>query len=165
MALFRFSTLLILIQYVWGWTLKQYNPKPNPAGVFQTKEARFTIFTSNLIRMEYNPNGNFENRASRIFVNRYTSPPKFTVMNSSSPIVISTDALNITYSGGAFSASTLSVSGTVGNINFNYQPSGSADTDNGQSGNLFGTILGLGMYQFCSIHRPSPNCKTYTFGL
>ena len=140
----RLLCFLTLIQYIWGWTLKPYNPKPNMAGIVETNQARFTIFTSNMIRMEYDPSGNFEDRASRIFVNRYTTPPKFTVTNGST-LIISTDALNITYKGGPFSASSLSISGKVGNINFNYMPSGDVNVDNGWSNNLFGTILGLGM--------------------
>ena len=148
MAVVRFLAVFVLAQYAWGWTLKQYNPKPNPSGVVETKakDARFTIFTSNMIRMEYNPSGNFEDRASRIFVNRYTTPPPFTVSSADSPLSILTDTLNITYTGGAFSATTLSITGRGGNINFNYKPSGSVNIDNGRSGNLFGTILGLGMF-------------------
>ena len=43
----------ILAHCVWSWSLKPYNPKPNTAGVVQTKEARFTIFTDSMIRLEY----------------------------------------------------------------------------------------------------------------
>ena len=97
-----------------------------------------------MIRMEYNPSGTFEDRASRIFVNRYITPPKFTVSNGST-LHISTNALNITYKGGAFTTSTLSVDGKVGDIYFNYKPLGDVNKDNGWSNNLFGTILALGI--------------------
>ena len=90
------------------------------------------------------PLGVFEDRASRIFVNRYTEPPSFTV-NNGSTLILRTDALNITYKGGPFSASSLSVSGNVDGVAFTYAPSGDANADNGWSNNLMGTILGLGL--------------------
>ena len=62
----------------YGWQLKDYNPKANPTSVVSTNEARFTVITSNLIRMEYNPNSNFEDRQSITIVNRYTETPSFT---------------------------------------------------------------------------------------
>ena len=131
-----------LFQNIYGWTLKPYNPVANSDAVIETNEARFTILTSNIIRMEYDPSGLFEDRASRIFVNRMTITPKFTFTNDST-ITISTEYLNLTYRGGPFSSSSLSITGKVDDVSFNYIPSGDVNKDNAQSNNLFGTILGL----------------------
>merc|ERR1711963_166454 len=105
--------------------------------------ARFTVLTSNIIRMEYDPSGLFDDRASRIFLNRQLDTPKFTVSNSTNNMIITTEFLNISYRGGSFSSSSLSISGNVDGISFNYIPSTSIDNDNSMSNNLFGTVLGL----------------------
>ena len=78
-------------------------------------------------------------------VNRFTQPPKFIVSNTSDDgVTIVTNALTIAYTGkGAFTASSLSIHGQIGDLSFTYAPSGNVDTDNAQSRNLFGTILGL----------------------
>jgi tetratricopeptide (TPR) repeat protein len=41
-----------------------------PAAVVQTGTARFTVLTSRLIRLEYSPSGQFEDRASTVVLNR-----------------------------------------------------------------------------------------------
>eukprot|EP01084_Bolivina_argentea_P283337 485212_1 len=134
--------ILFYIIHIDAWTLKNYNPKANPDAIVKTKQARFTILSTNIIRMEYDPSGTFEDRASRIFVNRFTQPPHFTVTNGST-LTISTNDLTLTYQGGPFTASSLTITGKTDTIQFQYKPSGNVNIDNGWSRNLFGTILGL----------------------
>ena len=113
--------------------------------MIETKEARFTVFTKNMVRMEYSPSGVFEDRASRVFVNRFLDRPAFTVSNdTASSVTITTDDLSIEYKGGRFTASSLVIHGNVDGLKFSYMPSGDVNVDNGWSNNLFGTILGLG---------------------
>ena len=138
-----FISLFIGVTY--GWTLKNYNPKPNTNAVVYVDNARFTIFTSNMIRMEYDVNKVFEDRASKTFVNRYLDKPNFNVQNDTTT-VITTDDLTISYKGGPFSAETLNIKGNVDGYSFTWYPSGNCSDDNSNNGNLLGTILGLGTY-------------------
>ncbi len=90
------------------------------------------------------PSGMFEDRPSRIVINRYTPLPYFAVTNADKVLTISTDDLKLTYSGGAFSASSLNVLGNVNDFEFQFKPSHDVNRDNGWSQNLFGTFQSLG---------------------
>ena len=61
--------------------------------------ARFTILTSRLIRMEWSENGKFEDRATLGVVNRNLDVPEFSVRRSKSKLVIKTNDLTLTYFG------------------------------------------------------------------
>ena len=73
------------------------------------KNARFTVLTPQLIRMEWSADGVFEDRASLTFINRELPVPQFKVSKSGTRVIIKTAALTLTYkiSEGAFSASNL----------------------------------------------------------
>ena len=73
------------------------------------KNARFTVLTPQLIRMEWSADGAFEDRASLTFINRDLPVPKYKVSRSGGRVVIKTEALTLTYKigDGAFSASNL----------------------------------------------------------
>ncbi len=47
-----------------------YNPVANPKAVVILGHVRFTVLTSKLVRMEWAANGQFENLASFVFLNR-----------------------------------------------------------------------------------------------
>ncbi|MBD0259797.1 MAG: hypothetical protein ICV83_29110, partial [Cytophagales bacterium] len=53
------------------------NPEANPAAVVRHGEVRFTVLTSQMIRMEWAPGATFEDHASFVFVNRYLPAPPF----------------------------------------------------------------------------------------
>ena len=61
--------------------------------------ARFTVLTSRLIRMEWSADGTFEDRATLGIVNRDLEVPAFDVKKSGSKLVIKTSDLTLTYSG------------------------------------------------------------------
>ncbi len=86
-----------------------YRPKANPASIVNFQMARFTILTSRLIRLEYDPSGKFEDRASQAFWYREQLTPKFTQIITGGALSIETDALVVQYTGGVFSAQSLSV--------------------------------------------------------
>ena len=56
-----------------------YNPVANPKAVIINGNARFTVLTPQLIRMEWAADGKFEDHASLVFLNRRLPAPNFTV--------------------------------------------------------------------------------------
>lgn len=73
------------------------NPRPNPEAVIETSHARFTVLTPRMIRMEWSPNGQFEDRASQAFWFRAQPVPNFTVKRQKSGLVIETATLRLFY--------------------------------------------------------------------
>lgn len=93
------------------WTLwaGAQNPKAAEGSVVTAGNARFTVLTDRLIRMEWASDGVFEDRASLAIINRHLEVPEFKVSSSGGKTVIRTDALTLTYSGnGRFSEENLS---------------------------------------------------------
>ncbi|MGA9063660.1 MAG: hypothetical protein WB341_18615, partial [Terracidiphilus sp.] len=101
------------------------NPVADPKAVVVYGNARFTILTPELIRMEWSADGKFEDHASLVFINRRLPVPKFEVNRSvsGSAVVIDTylqsplrDTLTLTYiptGDGRFTAENLSIELTV----------------------------------------------------
>ncbi|WP_374686016.1 TIM-barrel domain-containing protein [Promineifilum sp.] len=73
--------------------------------------ARFTVLTSRLIRMEYDPDARFEDRPSQVFWFRRQPVPDFHVEEESGRLTLTTEHLRLEYAGGGapFSAQTLAV--------------------------------------------------------
>ena len=53
--------------------------RPNPKCVVQGDKYRFTVLTSQMLRMEYDENGEFEDRPTQVVWNRNFDCPEFTV--------------------------------------------------------------------------------------
>ena len=86
------------------------DPKPNPRAVIAVGEARFTILTSRLIRMEYSPMATFDDRPTQVVWFRNIPVPYFQLNQSDGSVEITTEHLCLTYqSEGGFSASNLSI--------------------------------------------------------
>jgi alpha-glucosidase (family GH31 glycosyl hydrolase) len=84
-------------------------PVANPGSIVTAGEARFTVLTERLIRMEFSPQGRFEDRPSQIFWFRRQPAPKFTVKQGATLEII-TPYLHLKYrSGKDFAPETLSV--------------------------------------------------------
>jgi alpha-glucosidase (family GH31 glycosyl hydrolase) len=116
------------------YELLDYNPVAASGAVKTYGNARFTVLTDQLIRMEYAESGKFEDRSTLAFVNRALPVPKFTENNDGKTATITTSKVTLTYTmGQPFSASTLSAKGDFGSWAY-----GNADT-----GNLLGTIKSL----------------------
>lgn len=77
---------------------------------------RFTVLTDGLLRYEWAPDSQFEDRASVFAINRCLPLPKFRVINKNGIIEIITEKFHLTYAEGeAFSSSSLSA-GVKGNF-------------------------------------------------
>lgn len=111
----------------------QYNPVPVPEAVVVSGNARFTVLTDRLIRMEWSEDGIFEDRASFAIVNRNLPVPKFTSVEKNGVLTIKTGGLTLTYRGGRFASDNLHVRFSGGS----WKPGDSA------AGNLKGTTRTL----------------------
>lgn len=91
------------------------DPKADDRAIVVAGNARFTVLTPQLIRMEWSEDAVFEDRATLTFVNRKTKVPQFKVTNSRNKVVIRTDKLTLTYlKSGKFSADNLSAEFMLG---------------------------------------------------
>lgn len=91
-----------------------FRPLASEGAVVVAGNARFTVLTPKLIRMEWSEDAVFEDRATLGIVNRDLPVPDFKVRRSSSKIVITTSALTLEYRGnGKFDEDNLSVKFTM----------------------------------------------------
>jgi len=74
-----------------------FRPKANPEAVVQVGAVRFTVLTSQLIRLEYDPTETFEDRPSQVFWFRDRPLPKFNYEADEKDILIETEHLRLTY--------------------------------------------------------------------
>jgi hypothetical protein len=89
---------------------EEFHPIAQTKAQVVSGNARFTVLTPRLIRMEWAEDGVFEDRASLGIVNRDLPVPDFKVKKSAKQTVITTSALTLTYKGNAeFSADNLNV--------------------------------------------------------
>ena len=68
------------------------NPSPNPDSVVTAGQARFTVLTSRLIRMEW---GQTVDSATLTFLNRYLPAPSFQQYDDGQWKIIETDYLTV----------------------------------------------------------------------
>ena len=76
-----------------------YKPQASEDATVVFGNARFTVLTSRLIRLEWDAEKKFEDRATLGIVNRALDVPEFTVKRSKSKIVLKTSDLTLTYAG------------------------------------------------------------------
>lgn len=117
----------------------ELNPLADPRAVITAGEARFTILTPRLIRMEWSPDGKFEERASLAFVNRKLPVPTFKEEHEAGWLIIRTEELTLRYkeNSGGFAETNLSIEFKVGDKSVRWHP-GMQDV-----GNLLGTARTL----------------------
>src|ERR1035441_3120823 len=65
-------------------TAQAANPVADPNAVITIGNARFTVLTPQLIRMEWAADGKFEDHASFVFLNRRLPVPDFEALNAAS---------------------------------------------------------------------------------
>jgi alpha-glucosidase (family GH31 glycosyl hydrolase) len=72
-------------------------PKANPAALIHEGDARFTILTSRLIRLEFDPQKSFEDRASQVFLYRNQIVPLFNTWKQDGWLNIETEYLHLRF--------------------------------------------------------------------
>jgi alpha-glucosidase len=120
------------------------NPVADAKAVVTIGNARFTVLTPQLIRMEWSADGKFEDRASMVFINRRLPVPKADVSHdgpaNGGVLTIKTDALELKYAAtgdGQFAPGNLSITLTVDGKQVVWHP---GDSD---PANLMGTTRTL----------------------
>ncbi|MBR1517066.1 MAG: DUF5110 domain-containing protein [Bacteroidales bacterium] len=133
------SLLCLLLALPWTLVAQpaSHDPQADAKAMVVEGNARFTVLTDRLIRMEWSADGRFEDRATLGVVNRRTEVPAFTVARGNGHLVIRTARLTLTYSGGRFNRDNLSVAFRLNGRQRIWHPG--ADT----SGNLLGTTRTL----------------------
>lgn len=116
-----------------------FTPAADPKAVVVSGEARFTVLTPRLIRMEWSPARQFEDRASLVFIHRRQPVPRFTARTRGGWLTITTDSLTLRYKrdSGTFTDRNLDVRLTLQGKPVIWRP-GTPDT-----GNLLGTTRTL----------------------
>ena len=102
----------------------QNNPQAQAEAIVVDGNARFTVLTDRLIRMEWAEDGVFEDRASLAIVNRNLPVPKFTSTQKNGTLTIKTGKVTLTYKGGRFGADNLQVKFGMGTWRPGMQASG-----------------------------------------
>jgi hypothetical protein len=74
------------------------NPVADPRAIVTFGNARFTVLTSQLIRMEWSADKKFEDHGSFVFINRRLPVPRFSKEVAEHRLTVKTDALTLTYS-------------------------------------------------------------------
>ncbi len=101
------TTLFATLCLVWSAAAVN-QPKANAKATVTVGNARFTVLTPQMIRMEWSADSIFEDRATLTIVNRELPVPDFKIRDTKSTLTITTDALTLTYTKGAkFDATTL----------------------------------------------------------
>ncbi|MHC4427628.1 MAG: glycoside hydrolase family 31 protein [Planctomycetota bacterium] len=87
------------------------NPTADPASTVRCGHARFTVLTAALLRLEWSPDGRFEDGASQVVINRHLPPAPFEVEHGRQSVTIRTGALTLRYRDAErpFDASTLRI--------------------------------------------------------
>lgn len=117
--------------------IPQFSPIANPNAVVRVENARFTVLTDRLIRLEYSKDNQFEDRPSQAFWFRDQPVPAFNKTTRESYVDIETDFLHLKYhpSSRGFNTRTLTISLKQLGVTWKYGIS--------QSGNLKGTARTL----------------------
>ena len=85
------------------------SPVAHPEAVVQGDRWRFTVLTDAVVRIEWAPDGVFEDRASTFALHRDLPTPEFHVVESDAVVEILTERFHLTYDRGPFTPAGLSV--------------------------------------------------------
>jgi alpha-glucosidase (family GH31 glycosyl hydrolase) len=122
-----------------------YYPAADLSAMVIFGNARFTVLTSKLLRLEWAANGQFEDHASFTFLNRRLPVPEFHTSVNGGILTIDTAALHLVYRGGSkgdrFAADNLSIQLHMNGNEIEWHP-GMPDT-----GNLLGTARTLDLVE------------------
>ncbi|MEW7291876.1 glycoside hydrolase family 31 protein [Aquimarina sp. 2304DJ70-9] len=119
-----FVLLAVLVSNILPGFAQENNPIAHTDATITSGNARFTILTAHLIRMEWNENASFEDKASFVIINRNLPVPSFKKEETETALTITTNALTLTYKKGkdAFSKDNLSISYKVNDLSKSWNP-------------------------------------------
>ncbi|HEY9076749.1 MAG TPA: TIM-barrel domain-containing protein [Anaerolineaceae bacterium] len=100
------------------------NPVAAPEAIVSEGNARFTVLTTRLIRMEWSETGEFEDRGTYAFPTRFTEVPPFTQSRNEIHLIIKTGDLQLCYKlgSGKFSPENLSINFTLNGQQVTWKP-------------------------------------------
>ena len=108
------------------------DPVADPRAVVTQGNARVTVLTPQLIRIEWAADGKFEDHASLVFINRRLPVPRYSHEFTGNKFTLKTDALTLTYTpngDGHFTSDNLNIALTVDGKPVVWQP-GKIDLQN-----------------------------------
>jgi len=99
-------------------------PQANPANVIIFGQARFTVLTSRLVRLEWSVTGQFEDRSTFAFPTRFSEAISFQAECQEKTVTIQTEFLTLRYTdtGSLFEASNLSIALKFADRSVEWQP-------------------------------------------
>ena len=99
----RWSSFLLFFSFVSLFikAAEEWNPLAQEDAIVTNGNARFTILTPRLIRIQYSTTGLFEDRATFAVVNRYLPVPHYTCTTENGYMTIQTDSLTLRYKVGS----------------------------------------------------------------
>ena len=119
------------------------NPAARGDAMIAVGNARFTVLTERLIRLEYDPEGHFEDRPTQTVWYRQQPVPAFDLKRTDTQVSIETEAFSLRYQcGKAFTPETLTI--RIKPVDTMWRP---GDRD---SGNLKGTTRTLDYVNGCT---------------
>ncbi len=118
-----------------------FHPLPHPDAVVTAGNVRFTVLTDRLLRLEYSPDGLFEDRPSQMAWQRDLTPPPFRQSVTAERIEVETEALLLVYLPGADGFNRRSLSITLKRTGVRWRCGDSSR----RAGNLKGTARTLDM--------------------
>jgi len=101
-----------------------HTPQANPEAIVTAGDARFTVLTDRLIRMEWDNDPTFEDRGTLVFINRDLEAPDYKVNRAEGQLTIDTGPLQLRYrtSGEKFDSTNLEVEFQVSGESRTWRP-------------------------------------------
>jgi len=105
------AALCYLVIFCTPASAQEQNPLADSTAIVTNGDARFTVLTSRLLRLEWAAGGRFEDNASLVFLNRRLPVPRFVVEHENDWMIIRTDSLMLRYKeqSGRFTEQNLSI--------------------------------------------------------
>ncbi len=97
----RPGLLLLLVLATTAGLAQPLDPVADPRAVVVASDARFTVLTPSLIRMEWSARGAFEDQPSLLVLNRRMPVPRYTTGDEDGWLTLKTDELTLRYRRGS----------------------------------------------------------------
>lgn len=145
---------------------EEFHPKAREGATVIQGNARFTVLTPELIRMEWSEDAVFEDRATLGIVSRDLEVPAYKVRRSGRNLTITTSSLTLTYKGGRFSKENLSVSFSMKGPDGKKQVRKTWHPGDDDKGNLLGTCRTLDRFDGIRVfEHGGTTCDPYDKGV